>query len=64
MQLAIFPDDLGGIVARSVVHNQDFDVPVLSLGIAEKFIERRPDTYAFVVGGNDDTVGQKSLAYV
>src|SRR6202521_2267340 len=44
-----------------ILHQQNFRVPVLFPGIAEQLIERRPDAYAFVVGGNDKTVGQEAI---
>src|ERR1700738_4883609 len=61
MRLAVFPHDLRRVVARAVVHYQNFRVPVLFPGIAEQLIERGPDAYAFVVGGNDKTVGQEAI---
>ena len=36
MQLAIFPYDLGRVVARTVVHNQNFRIPILFLHVAQK----------------------------
>src|SRR6202795_2804697 len=60
-RLAVFAHDLRRIVARSVVHYQNFRIPVLLFCIAKKLIERGPDAYAFVVGGNDKTVGQEAI---
>src|SRR6202162_6543209 len=61
VRLAVFPHDLRRLVARAVFHYQNFRVPVLFPGIAEQLIERRPDACAFVVGGNDKTVGQEAI---
>src|SRR3984893_8433908 len=61
MRLAVFPHDLRRVVARAVVHYQNFRVPVLFPGIAEQLIERGPDACAFVVGGNDKNVGQEAI---
>ena len=57
MQSAILAHDLRRIVARSVVDHENFRVPVLSPRIAENLIERRADAHAFVICGNDETVG-------
>ncbi len=61
MQLAVFAHDLRRVVARAVIHHQNFRVPVLFLHLAEKRMQRRPDADAFVIGGNDETVGQELI---
>ena len=54
VRFAVLAHDLGSVVARTVVHDKNFRVPIALLRIAENLIERRADTIAFVVGGNDE----------
>src|SRR6202140_2393592 len=59
MRLAVFAPDLRRIVGRAIVHHENLRVPSFLLRISEKLIERRPDAAAFVIGGNDEAIGQK-----
>jgi len=58
MRLAVLAHDFGGVVGGTVVDHQDFRVPILLLHMADESMERGLDAHAFVIGGNDDGVGQ------
>lgn len=57
-------DNISGVVAGSVIDDDDFGVPVLRVDVGENLCERRAEASAFVVGGNDDGVsgGQNSFS--
>jgi hypothetical protein len=59
----VFTNDRRSIVARAVVHHQDLGIPFLFSGVAEDFIERGANAAAFVVGGDDEAVGQGSSQF-
>jgi hypothetical protein len=57
MRLAKFAHDLRGVVGGTVVHHQNFGIPSLFLYVTQQCMERGPNAHAFVIGGNDETVG-------
>jgi hypothetical protein len=59
---SVFPDYIGSIVTRAVIYDQNLSVPVLFGGVAQNFIERGPDAAAFVVGGNNEAIGQREFS--
>lgn len=60
MRFAVFPHNLRRIVGGAIVHDENFDIPLLRLGKAQQRVKRGAKATTLVVGGNHDTVGQKS----
>jgi len=50
------PYDLGGIVAGTIVHDDDLRVGLLLANIVEDALQRSSDPRALVVRRNDETV--------
>jgi len=50
-------NNMGRVIARSVVHDDDFCIPALGMYVRQHFFEGRAETSAFVIGGNHDAVG-------
>jgi len=58
----IFASNRGSVVTRAIIDDENFCVPLLFRHVAEDFIQRGPNTTAFVVGGNDEAVSQEQFS--
>jgi hypothetical protein len=57
----VVPNDLGGVVARAVIHDQDLGIPLVFVDVTKDLIEGGPKPIAFVVSRDDDAVGQSAV---
>jgi hypothetical protein len=52
------PNNLCGIVAGAVIHDDDFRIPAAGAHVGQHFLERRAQARALVIGGNHEAVGR------
>jgi hypothetical protein len=57
----VLANDFRSVIARTVVYDQDLDIPIVIVDVTKNVVEGGAQAIAFVIGRNDDAVSQRTV---